>query len=317
MRPLFEDLTSSHTTHHARFEGCNISTWIGFKHVMYLVEEAVLAYLRDHKLAPRHLYETYGLCCEVVDSGVRIAHALYVDETVAAVVRPVPEGAEGELVFKVHLLVERDGKQVRAVSGTVKVLWRYETDSRVPEALRPYSYPEIRRPAPDDPPPPPVHIGRGQVPFSAESWVASERNSFVWRWRIPYFYCHFSKRIQHSGYLRILEEIVDLFLDARGISIRHMLETRAWIPVVPQARVEILQEALLEEALYSVYTVEDIFKDLTYTARLDCYVWRSGTWVHTATGRIVHGYATILGRGAWELATFDTETLTALRGPST
>ena len=29
-----------------RYEGANIRTWIGFKHLMYLAEEAVLEWLR-------------------------------------------------------------------------------------------------------------------------------------------------------------------------------------------------------------------------------------------------------------------------------
>lgn len=304
---LFQNPSVTHKARRPRFEGANISTWIGFKHMMYLVEEAVLECLREHQLAPQTLYETYGLCFEIVDSSVRITQALYMDEVVELEVQPVPETKTGEVHFKVQLFVERDGKRVRAVSGKVKALWRREphlarTGAIEPEALQPYSYNEIQRVAttPARIPPPPL--------------VAPESNAFVWQWRIPYFYCHFSKRMQHSGYLRVMEEIVDLFLAARGISIRHMLETRAWIPVVPQARVEILEEALMEEELYSVYTIEDIFKDLTYTARLDCYVSRSGRFVHTATGRIVHGYAKIRGAGAWELVSFDDATLTALRG---
>ncbi|HZB50088.1 MAG TPA: hypothetical protein VE547_13430, partial [Mycobacteriales bacterium] len=100
----------------------------------------------------------------------------------------------------------------------------------------------------------------------------------------------------------------------RGISIRRMLTDQKWIPVVPQARVEILREALMEEELYTVFTVEDVFKDLTYTARMDCYVLRGDELVQTATGRITHGYALILDRHAWEVVPFDERTLAALRG---
>ena len=139
-------------------------------------------------------------------------------------------------------------------------------------------------------------------------------NAIVWRWRIPYFYCHFSERIQHSGYLRLMEEVVDLFLAQRGISIRTMLEGRRWIPVVPRARGEILREAYLEEEIVTVFTVEGIFKDLTYTARMDCYVPRGDGLVRTATGTITHGYAVVLDRRDWELVAFDAETLAGLRG---
>jgi len=139
-------------------------------------------------------------------------------------------------------------------------------------------------------------------------------NAILWRRRIPYFYCHFSERLQHSGYLRLMEEVVDVFLAERGISIRTMLDTRRWIPVVPRARVEILAEATMEEEILTVLTVEDVFKRLTYTARMDCYVRRSGRLVHTATGRITHGYAAVLDRRHWALVSFDDTTLAALRG---
>ena len=68
---------------------------------------------------------------------------------------------------------------------------------------------------------------------------------------------------------------------------------------------EILAEALMEEELYTVFTVEDVFKDLTYTARLDCYVLRDGELVPTATGCITHGYAVIVDRQDWGVVPFD------------
>ena len=131
---------------------------------------------------------------------------------------------------------------------------------------------------------------------------------------MPYFYCHFNDRIQHSGYLRLMEEVVDLFLAERGISIRTLLERNKWIPVVPMARVEIVDEARMEDTLYTVYTVEEIFKDTTYRSRMDCWVERNGALVKTATGTIVHGYAVIENRKDWTLVQFDAATLAALRG---
>ncbi|MFJ1828214.1 hypothetical protein ACIOG9_26570, partial [Streptomyces sp. NPDC088178] len=57
-----------------RYEGSNICTWIGFKHVNYLVEEAVLNHLRQAGIAPGAIYETYGLCTDIVDIDTRILH---------------------------------------------------------------------------------------------------------------------------------------------------------------------------------------------------------------------------------------------------
>ncbi len=47
----------THTRVRPRFEGCNICTWIGFKHVMYCIEEAVVDHFRAHGFGPRELYE--------------------------------------------------------------------------------------------------------------------------------------------------------------------------------------------------------------------------------------------------------------------
>lgn len=69
----------------------------------------------------------------------------------------------------------------------------------------------------------------------------------------------------------------------------------------------------MEEELYTVFTVEEVYKTFTYTARMDCYVRRGGELVPTAGGRITHGYATIVDRRDWRLVEFDAPTLAALR----
>jgi len=138
--------------------------------------------------------------------------------------------------------------------------------------------------------------------------------SFAWRWRIPYPYCHFNSRLQLSGYLRLLEEVVDLFLADRGVSIRSLLCERSWIPVVPHSSITILDEVIMEEELYTVFTVENIFKNVTFLARMDAYVLRDGTLLRTASGRITHGYAEIVSRKDFHLTELDERMLAALGG---
>ncbi len=310
-----------------RYEGSNICTWIGFKHVMYLIEEAVLEAVRQTTPGAQALFEEHGLGVDIVDSDARILTALHIDDVARTEVTRQPDDGSGELAFKTVTWLDRPGrKPAKAVTAKVRVVLRRVADAPpVPDELATYAVPEIVRAPASVPPRPsfgsPVDgtagaIGRGVVGAAdetARSLVAGS-NALVWKWRIPYFYCHFTERIQHSGYLRLMEEVVDLFLADRGISIRRMLTDQKWIPVVPQARVEILREALMEEELYTVFTVEDVFKDLTYTARMDCYVLRGDELVQTATGRITHGYALILDRHAWEVVPFDERTLAALRG---
>ncbi|MEU8181958.1 thioesterase family protein [Micromonospora sp. NPDC049044] len=280
-----------------RFEGSNICTWIGFKHVMYLIEEAVLGHLREVGSVPRQLYEEQGLGVEIVESDARIASALHMDDEVRTEVTAGAPEADGTLLLRTRSFVDRPKGTVRAVTATVRVA--------------------IREPGPAValPPAPANLFGRGSLaPDPDVAKLIEGTNAVAWRWRIPYFYCHFSRHIQHSGYLRVMEEVVDLFLAERGISIRSYLDGRAWIPVVPRASVRILEDALMEEELHTVYSVEEIYKDFTYTSRMDCYVKRDGRLIPTATGRITHGYAKVLNRADWELVPFDARTLTALSG---
>jgi len=310
-----------------RFEGSNICTWIGFKHVLYLVEEAVLEAVRQATPGAQALFEADGLGVDIVDSDARILTALHIDDVARTEVTRQPDDGSGELAFRTVTWLDRPGRgPVKAVTATVRaVLRRVAGAPPAPPELAAVTVPEIRRAPASAPPRPSLGVaaggpgrrtGRGVVGAEDEvaRSLATGGTGLVWRWRIPYFYCHFTERLQHSGYLRIMEEVVDLFLAERGLSIRRMLTERSWIPVVPRARVEILREALMEEELYTVFTVEDIAKDLTYTARMDCYVRRGGEVVQTATGRITHGYALILDRHAWQLVPFDGRTMAALRG---
>lgn len=306
-----------------RFEGSNICTWIGFKHVMYCIEEAVLEHFRNQGLAPRPLYEEKGLCLEIVNASVRILHALHMDDSVRVSVIPKTKPADTEIVMGIELMIDRDGKELKALTGTVNVLFRLDdsvvtahagTAKRDPRIDR-YTYARIQRGERKSVSG--LNLSREPGIVSPDVRIAlgaDKANSFVWKWHVPYFYCHFNDRMQHSGYLRLMEEVLDLFVADRGISIRTLLENKKWIPVVPAASLEILDEALMEETLYTVFTVEDIFKASTYRSRIDCYVERHGGLVHTATGQITHGYAVVDNRRDWSLVQFDEEVLAALRG---
>ncbi|CAM3751533.1 phosphopantetheine-binding protein [Kibdelosporangium persicum] len=289
-----------------RYEGANICTWIGFKHVNYLIEEAVYSHLRNAGLPAGKLYEDYGLCTDVVHIDTRILHAFHIDDVVHAEVRPARGAGGDELRFAVVLRVLRD-TMVKATTAEVEVKLRTGGVAAPADLAR---FTVDRLTATSGAQAADVVVDAAAV---AESLVAG-RNAFVWRWRIPYFYCHFTEYLQMSGYLRLMEEVVDLFLADRGISIKRLLDERNLIPVVPRSQVTVLDEARMEEELYTVLTVEEIFKNLTYTARMDTYVVRDGVLVRTSTGRITHGYAIIENRRDWRLASFDTTMVAALSG---
>ncbi|HLX49666.1 MAG TPA: hypothetical protein VKS82_15160 [Streptosporangiaceae bacterium] len=305
------------------YEGSNIGSWIGFKHINYLAEEAVLQHFRAVGLPSRSLYENFGLCLELVDLDTRILSGFHLDDEVKAVVRPSTEEGSGELAFKVSLSVQHRTGRTKAARSMVRVLLRRDTSlgaaEPAPSELIPFTTARIRRsshdPAPIPSLPGPYSAGRGTTggdPVLGE--LTRHVNAFAWRWRIPYPYCHFTERMQMSGYLRQMEEVVDLFLADHGISIKRLLDERRWIPVVPRSSIAMLDEAIMEEELYTVFTVQNIFKNFSFRARMDAYVMREGELLRTAAGWITHGYAQIKNRREFSLVELDDRMLAALGG---
>src|SRR3954451_18998527 len=77
------------------YEGANIGTIIGFKHVNFVIEQAVLDHFRAADLPAGRLYEEYGLGVDIVGLDTRLQTALLVDDLVDAEVVPVTkEGSD-------------------------------------------------------------------------------------------------------------------------------------------------------------------------------------------------------------------------------
>ncbi|MCT2589594.1 thioesterase family protein [Streptomyces sp. N2-109] len=297
----------------AGYEGANIRTWIGFKHFMYLVEEAVLQYFRDRGIGAHDLYHQYGLGLEIIDSSVQLPRALELDEQVTATItagRPKPgKGAP----FTATLSVRRDGEDVNVLRGKVRVALVPVKDGSggepVPAFLEPYVTPEAEtRPDSSES----LTIAAGQDVSDVLAPAGS--GAYLWSWRAPYYYCHFSDRLQHSAYVRTLEEVVDRCLADRDLAIGHLLVERGWIPVVSRARVQLHSDLWMEETVHTVFKVEDILSNTMFTARMDCYVRRGDVLEKTASGTIIHGYAISRGEQAGTVAVLDKETQTALLG---
>jgi len=298
-----------------RYEGANIRTWIGFKHFMYLTEEAILQYFRDRGVGARQLYHDHHLGLEIIDNSIQLPAPLEVDDEVTATVVSGPPKPGYGAPFVVHLAVNRDGTSVTVAKAKVRVaLIELKEDAPAapaPALIQPYVVPEVAALA-TSAGSAPMPIAAGQDVLSALGLTGS--NAFLWSWRAPYFYCHFSDRLQHSAYVRTMEEVVDRFLVDRGLAIGKLLVERGWIPVVSRARVQMLDDVRMEEVVHTVFTVEDVLKDVSYTARMDCYVERGGELVHTATGSIMHGYAISRGPDAGTVAVLDPATQAALLG---
>ncbi|GIJ79591.1 Thioesterase-like superfamily protein [Micromonospora phaseoli] len=293
-----------------RYEGANIRTWIGFKHFVYLVEEAVLQWLRDRGPGARDLFHDHGLGVEFVDCSVQLPAVLEVDDEVRVEVTGESGGR-----LAVLMTVYRDGRDQVVLRGRVRVALVTEpaatTSAPAPAHLADLVVPTVGAAG--------VVARPGHRPIGAGETVADVlapvgSNAFLWTWRAPYFYCHFSDRVQHSGYVRALEEVVDRFLADRGISVGRLVRERSWIPVVSRARVRLVEAAQMEEEVHTVLTVTGILRGVMFDARMDCYVRRGDRLVHTATANILHGYAISAGPHAGELAEFDDEVLRALSG---
>ncbi|GAB3484212.1 hypothetical protein [Amycolatopsis cihanbeyliensis] len=308
------------------YEGGNINTAIGFKHVCYLIEHAVLDHFRAIGLGATKLYLEHGLNFDVVGLEARLITVVTLDDEVTFDVLPKSSDGDSELRFAVTGRLVRGGERVKAVAAKVTVRLRQDETvvdpDPVPDELARFATPRLATAEPRPLASSPVDnldltTGRGAPaddPVLAE--IIGDTNAFGWKWRIPYYYCHFTERMQMSGYLRQMEEAKHLFVASRGISIKKLLDERGWIPVVTQCKLTLTDEAIMEEDVYTVYTVENIFKNMLYTSRMDCYVVREGRLVQTATGSIVHGYAAKPHAAAeWEMPlTFDDHVLRAIQG---
>lgn len=302
-----------------RFEGCNVGTWIGFKHIMYLCEEALVAYFRAQGLGPSHLLANCGLSLEVADMRLRLKEGIRVDDEIEASVVLVDGAESGRISFKVQLRKCADddaGKTIVASGKAAAIVCElhenFDQRVAVPGALMGAVYPSLE--AADGSAEAAIMIPTGLAEADIGKLLQRpDRSSFVWKWRIPYFYCHDTYRLQYSGFVRIMEEVVDLFLQDKGISIRTMLDTRNWIPVVTESHIRLLADAKLEEEIYTLYQVEDVIKDMIYSASMRCYVRRVNRFVPVAEGKIAHAYVHITEREVGtQIATFDNEVLTAL-----
>jgi len=262
---------------------------------MYLVEEAVLQWFRQYSVPPGRLYADFGLGLEIVDSSVQLPALVEIDDELVAEVR-----VTGPAAFSVQLKACRQRLET-VVNAKVAVALVSERNAG-PVTGPPAEIADW------------VVAGVAFAGRTAPSHLPLESNPACirWAWPIRYFHCHYSDRVQHSAYIRALEEVVDRFLAQRGLPIGETLHRRGWIPVVSRARVTMLADAYMDETVHTVFGVQEILKNLAYTAAMSCYVERGGEKIPTAAATILHGYATTGGPDPGRLAELDDATLAAL-----
>jgi len=300
-----------------RFEGCNVGTWIGFKHIMYLAEEAVVQWFRDHNLSPGDLLEHFALSLEIVQGQLRLIQGIRIDDEVICQLTPTTRITDKELSFKVELL-RKDAAETKFAIGKIRVMIVKaaefaENAAAAPAHLQEFIHTKLLRGELQQ-----LHLPSGCNLTNVKQFLREQRKkSFIWQWQVPYFYCHNTYRLQYSGYIRLLEQVVDFFLQERGIGITTLLYDKNynWIPVVSAVKIEMLAEVKLGETLFIVFTVEEVVRDISYSAGINCYVWRNEKLFKTATGTISHAYIAITDRRVGtKLATFTDRVNSALLG---
>jgi acyl-CoA thioesterase FadM len=301
-------VTTVSTLLRPRYEGANMGTLIGFKHLLYLAEEAVLNWFRHHGHGPHRLLHEHGLALQLVDTSARLMRVLTIDDEVTAHVRAQPTGR-----LSVTLTTNRDDTEVTILRARVAVEL-FAHDKNAPRAPLPDDLAAMLTGIPDTCAPAGRHnhsLHDGDSPRDVLAPTGSGR--FWWSWKARYTYCHYFDRIQHSAYIRALEEVVDRFLAARRIGIDTVLTDRGWVPVVSKVDVQLLTAAHIGETIHTTYTVQGINGRRTYDARMDCHAERDSELVHVATATITHGYIEA-GKLDVHALTFDHDIAMALTG---
>lgn len=292
---------------------CNIRTWIGFKQFFDLLEAGVLAWIEAQGISPRELYHAYGLAVEMADVSAQLPAVLELGDDVEVSITPRPRGG-----LTATISVARGEMTVVALKASVTVALvpgEASADSTAkPRAdLSPALLPIIADTASYAGPAALSVPSRGDVLTS----VGAAPGAYLWSWRAAYYLCHYSDRVQHSGFVRCLEEVVDHYLQDRGIGIGRLLRERYWIPVVSRARVRLGAPAHLDDVVHTVFEVTDVLRDTLFSGTMSCWVERDGELACVAAGEILHGYAISAGELAGTMAVLDPPVITALMGVTT
>jgi acyl-CoA thioesterase FadM len=286
---------TTRTTLRPSFEGSNIRTWIGFKHLMYLAQEAVIDHLRERGAGPQRMFAQFGLRLKITESSFAFLSLLEADD---AVMTEVVQTRNGH--FQVRLLREGAAGAIPLAKGHIEASYVAaecrSAATPVPQDLQQFTAPG------------------SFIAHKSASHSEVNLSDALWNWTARYYLCQFSDCVQHSAYIRALEETVDRYLATRGLTIGRVLADRKWIPVVSRARVRVLADVRMEEVVHTMFAVDDVFKTMGYSGSMNCYVEREGRAVHVATAAIVHGYAIAEGEGMGQLTALDDSTIAALSG---
>ena len=274
-------------------EGANIESWIGFKHFSYLAEGAVQDFLRETGMSQDDMLRETGESVDIVEFSLRLPSPLYADSRVSLHVEgeradPSRPPADALRVRGDRVSAEASARCLEGRAG-LRGWSREELDAMLSRAAQ--AGPEVSSTA---------SIMRGAAPGLHD-----------WLFTVPYPYCRASSVMQFDGYVRLVEDSVERFLRAQGVSVRRLLVERGWIPVVTRWNLTIDEPVLMEEELVISTDVTGVFKGLLWDSDIGFHVVRDGERVTVARASITHGYAITRGRLSGTMAAFDDELLHA------
>lgn len=288
---------------HPQNEGANIENYIGFKHLTYLMEEAFINYFREKYLSPNILFKKYGIKLFIKCLNIAIAKAVNVDDEIRINITSLCSNKYlikacdniGNLFFKgeitIHVIFPCANFDLKLLPPQIEQLL---IDILNNENENTYIKLLVNNNCP-------LNVLKEQY-----------STAFIYKKRIPYYYCNFTNELHHSGYERIIEEAVDLYLDNRHLSIKTMLDQKNWIPVVSKSSIEIKNTVKMEDTIYIVFTIKNVIFNSIYEAEIKIFKCINDGLIEVAVGYISHGYSLIKDPQKPELVFIDKQTLNAL-----
>jgi acyl-CoA thioesterase FadM len=268
-----------------RYEAANVRLRIGVRGITSLAEEAVVNWFRVRGFTPTVLYETYGLEFSIIDCSSLLFGVVTVDDEIVASAEPV-----GPRYFNVKLSVRRGETQAVALRTRVTVVMvrRPGWSAELPEELLGMAIDEIDRIR--------TAVDSHDPEFEArdlDSRITNDALGWYRSWRVPMANCHYSGRMQYSGFIRVLDELAELFLEDKGLPVGELLDTRGWTMVMPRVRVRVLADAYAGDLMHTTYEVHQVVGQKLFDCRFDAHVQRDDRRIPVATGILLQGFASL------------------------
>jgi acyl-CoA thioesterase FadM len=228
------------------------------------------------------LHDRYRLEFTTIDCSSLIFGAVAVTDEVLAAAEPV-----GPRYFNVTLAVRRGERTVVVVRSRVTVLMlrRPGDPAELPEELLGMAVDKIDRIR--------TAVESHDPEFEArdlDERITNDGLGWHRSWRVATHRCHYAGRVHYAGYLRILEELAEMFLADRGITTRDLIQRHGLLPMMQRVRVRVLADAYAGDRMHTTYEIHQVVGGKLFDCRFDAHVERDGRRIPTATGILLAGF---------------------------